>query len=335
MNMAYERRTIDTQSEWDQLVGTVAPHAFFSSWRWGEVEKLLGHTVVRTAWFSEGTFVAAASCIIVKSRRGTLMLVRHGPVMPDISQSVLKTVVDDLRVIGKRHHVDVVRLSPLVSTDPYEQMIVACGLRRSPIYGMDAQFCRHIDVMKSDDDILTGMKKNTRYDIKKADGSGITVRVSKGADDIEIFMKLYDETAKRQGFVEHEGIEEELTVFGDDAIIVTASKDGIALSSSVVVFEGNQGIYRHAASIPNSSGASARMVWEILRETKRRGKPICNLWGVSPEENTNHAWAGLSRFKRGFGGYDVSYAGTYDIPLTPKYLMIYVLDHIKKWRKGF
>jgi lipid II:glycine glycyltransferase (peptidoglycan interpeptide bridge formation enzyme) len=333
--MVYEKRIIDSKAEWDQLVGKTAPHAFFSSWRWGEVEKLLGHTVVRTAWFSEGTFVAAASCIIVKSRRGTLMLVRHGPVMSDISQFVLKTVVDDLRILGKHHHVDVVRLSPLVAADPYERMIVGCGLRRSPIYGMDAQFCRHIDVTKSEDEILAGMKKNTRYDIKKADGSGITIHISRGTNDIGTFKKLYDETAKRQGFVEHEGIEEELSVFGEDACIITASKDGVAISSSVIVFEGNQGIYRHAASIPNSSGASARMVWEIIRETKRRGKPICNLWGVSPEENTKHAWAGLSRFKRGFGGCDVQYAGTYDIALTPKYMMVYALDHIKKWRKGF
>jgi lipid II:glycine glycyltransferase (peptidoglycan interpeptide bridge formation enzyme) len=41
-----------------------------------------------------------------------------------------------------------------------------------------------------------------------------------------------------------------------------------------------------------------------------------DLWGVAPSDDVKHKWAGISKFKKGFGGTTIQYLGTYDIPLN-------------------
>jgi lipid II:glycine glycyltransferase (peptidoglycan interpeptide bridge formation enzyme) len=39
------------------------------------------------------------------------------------------------------------------------------------------------------------------------------------------------------------------------------------------------------------------------------------MFGVSPANQPNHRWAGFSKFKRSFGGYEVAYGGTWEKPI--------------------
>jgi lipid II:glycine glycyltransferase (peptidoglycan interpeptide bridge formation enzyme) len=55
-----------------------------------------------------------------------------------------------------------------------------------------------------------------------------------------------------------------------------------------------------------------------------------NLWGVAPKEETGHRFYGVSIFKRGFGGEEVQYLPTQDLPLNPKYYLIYALETARK-----
>ena len=40
-----------------------------------------------------------------------------------------------------------------------------------------------------------------------------------------------------------------------------------------------------------------------------------DLWGVAPADQPDHKWAGFTAFKKSFGGREVAYPGTWDLPV--------------------
>jgi lipid II:glycine glycyltransferase (peptidoglycan interpeptide bridge formation enzyme) len=59
--------------------------------------------------------------------------------------------------------------------------------------------------------------------------------------------------------------------------------------------------------------------WEAIKKAKTDGCTIYNFWGVSPDNNSKHPIAGVSKFKRRFAGYDYSLLHAQDLPLSFKY----------------
>ena len=74
--------------------------------------------------------------------------------------------------------------------------------------------------------------------------------------------------------------------------------------------------------------------WEIIKEAKRRGCALYNFWGIAPEGAGDHPWAGLSLFKKGFGGFSEEYIRTQDFPVSKKYWITYAIEHMRKWKRG-
>ena len=58
-----------------------------------------------------------------------------------------------------------------------------------------------------------------------------------------------------------------------------------------------------------------------------------NFWGIAPPDKPKHPWAGLSVFKKGFGGFEEAYLHAQDFPISPKYYLNYVVERVRKWRR--
>ena len=58
-----------------------------------------------------------------------------------------------------------------------------------------------------------------------------------------------------------------------------------------------------------------------------------NFWGVVPESEKNHPWAGLSLFKKGFGGKEKEYVKTQDYILSPMYWLTYIFEELRKRKR--
>lgn len=80
--------------------------------------------------------------------------------------------------------------------------------------------------------------------------------------------------------------------------------------------------YSYAASLPEARdlGAANVLIWQSMLNAKARGNKTFDFWGIAPPDAPeNHPWQGFTAFKRSFGTRDVSFSGTWDIPLSPKY----------------
>jgi peptidoglycan pentaglycine glycine transferase (the first glycine) len=329
--MAYEVGQILSHSEWDSFVKKHSPTALFQSWAWGEVGEKSGHTIWRFGWRHGSELVAVAQVVKVRARRGTFLHVRHGPVLRDQKRSVWKIILGDLTALAKREHAWFIRVSPLLEITPkHRQLYKDLGFKDAPIHAMDAEVCRVLDLDKSEEELLAGMRKTTRYEIRKAKNLGVAIEKS---NDIDKFFALYDETSSRHNFVQHKGIREEMETL--DADLFLASHEGKTLAAAIIVYFGDEAIYHHGASISSKVPGSYLIQWEAIREAKNRGKKLYNFWGIAPDINVNHPWRGLTLFKTGFGGRTMEFMHAHDYPVSLLYVIPRTVEGIRKKLKGY
>jgi lipid II:glycine glycyltransferase (peptidoglycan interpeptide bridge formation enzyme) len=84
-----------------------------------------------------------------------------------------------------------------------------------------------------------------------------------------------------------------------------------------MIYFGDTATYLHGASSRERRELMAPHLlhWTAMMDAKSWGFRTYDFWGVAPEGVEGHSWAGITRFKRGFGGKYVAYPGTYDVPV--------------------
>lgn len=186
---------------------------------------------------------------------------------------------------------------------------------------MDTQI---LDIDKRDDDLLAEMKPKWRYNIKLAYRKGVTVRQSTKLEDLRKFHEL-SVGMKDRGYTPFELAHYERLLYslthGKNVKLFVAEYKKQILSIILVTFYGEVATYLHGASsdemrelMPNHLAQ-----WEAILEAQRRGCKVYDFWGVAPEGAENHGWAGITRFKKGFGGRTVHFVGAFDAVFDAKW----------------
>lgn len=331
--------TTDTdKKKWEQFIDTYAPDALFQRWDWGEVNARVHNTCIRYTYIDGKTVVGQAQVIVVHAKRGNFLHVRHGPVLKTWNKRVFHVVMHHLKCVARQKHCVSVRISPRIGkTDVVLNLYASEKGIPAAIHAMDAEHAWILDITKNTDELLAGMRKTTRYEIRKGEKSGVTITSSATVDSLTPFLSLYKETARRQNFVPHTGIMEEFAVYAKEgnALCITGYVEAKPYASAVILFAGGQAIYHHGASITSSIPVSYLVQWRSICEAKRRGMTQYNFWGISPENEPKHPWFGLSAFKKGFGGFEHQTMHAYDFPVSWRYGLLYLIEWVRKQQKGY
>ena len=196
-----------------------------------------------------------------------------------------------------------------------------------------------IDLTKSEDELLANMRRQTRYEVRRAGKQGITVEKSRSEEIFKEFRKVQAETAKRQGFVPPnlKTLMAEREAFDDKiAIYVAKTDDGKPIAYGMIIKDGKEGDYYEAASTDlhrKMPGAYA-LLWQTMKDLKAEGYERFNLWGIAPPGQPNHRYAGVTTFKTGFGGEVVEYVPAHDMVISKaKYLKNWVVETARKKRR--
>lgn len=331
-------KTIETPHTWESFISQHAPGALFQSWLWGEVEKMRGIRVVRFGIYHEENLVGIFQVIKIIARRGTFLHIRHGPIFASQKKSNWDAVLPFLKNFAKEEKAWFVRMSPQI-TDSLEnqKLLMSLGMVPAAIHAMDGEDCWMLDIASSEEVLLAGMRKTTRYEIRRAQKLGVEVQLSTSRDDLKYFHSLYKKTSKRHGFVPHRGIDEEFDIWAksNNAILLLAQHEEKTLAASIILFYGTQAIYHHSASIPSHIPASYLLQWHAILEAKKRGKLVYNFWGIAPVDKINHPWRGITLFKKGFGGREIKFIHAHDLPVSPFYSISRTIELLRKLRKKY
>lgn len=334
---------IKNKKIWEEfLTKKITFYPLFQSWNWGEVQKKLGFKILRLGLFDPPVGGLVGLCLIteIKAKRGHFLHLRHGPVFSPFKEIYFDFLIDFIRKIAKERKVSFIRISPFIKKESIsEGFFKQRGFVNAPIHNMDAQICWVLDIGKPEEELLKEMRKTHRYLIRKAQNLDIKIIRTNKVSDIDIFLDIYSNLAKRKQFVPHRGVKEELEVFGqnNEALLFLAEYENKIIAGSLVLFVDNMAIYHHGASLSGYRDvpASYLVQWETILEAKNRGKKLYNLWGVAPSDAKNHPWQGLTLFKTGFGGERQEFLHAQDLPLNIWYWKTYFIEYVTKIMKGY
>lgn len=336
-------KEIAKKKEWEAFLDQkgISFYPLFQSWNWGEVQKSLEFPVVRLGLLKNNKLVGICQIVDVRARRGHYLHLRHGPILMPFDKTHFIFFIDHIKNLAKERTASFLRMSALVEEQFVDHsMLSKMGFRNSPIHRMDAEVCWVLDITKTDEELMSGMRKSHRYLIRKGLGdTNLKITQTKNIKDIEKFLPLYKSLSVRKHFVPHGGVKEEFRVFGSEnqEALFLAQYNKKIIAGALIAFTGNMAIYRHSASDENFRHIPAMHViqWHAILEAKKRGIKLYNLWGVSPEGSKRHPWVGVSLFKTGFGGGIKEFLHAQDLPLSSLYWKTYLIDSVTKKLKGY
>lgn len=341
--MDYLVKDITSESEWEGFVQEQRPPTFLQSWAWGEHYKTLGSPVLRFGVYQANTLVATALVLGVEARRGKYLLCPHGPIFKTAADAIAILPVLDEYITRQARQLgyDFIRICSLfpAALEVGRQTFQRLGYRNAPIH-MHPELSWILDVTPSEEDLLARMRKTTRYLIKKGEKEGVKVVLADSPEALSDFWPVYEATVQRQKFTpfDRKYLESEFKLFAKQgkAILATAHFQNEIVAAAIIIFYGNSAFYHHSGSVPKFTQINPAYLlqWRIIQEAKKRGLNYYNFWGISDPSRPNHPWAGLSLFKKGFGGFAEEYLRAQDKPLTAKYYVSYFVETLRRIRRG-
>lgn len=186
-----------------------------------------------------------------------------------------------------------------------------------------------LDLTKPEEQILSEMKQKTRYNINLAKKKGVEIEVSSDVSKADVFYKIMKETSERDKFGAHplEHYKKLLEILGEGGTmkVYLAKFEGEYIAANIVSFFGNTTSYLHGASSNEYRNVMAPYLlqWQAILDAKKMGFQYYDFWGIAPNDDPKHSWAGVTRFKKGFGGEQLDFPGTYDLVVSKVWYKIY------------
>ena len=322
------------EENYEALKKYEAPN-FPQSEAWAKVNATIGHKVVSKKLEKGGYMVM----YIKNAKRGRFMEIPCGPVINWHDDKQIERAVAEIRKTAKTEHCGFVRLRPqLLDTAKNRAVMRKTGARLAPWY-LAAEHTVIIDLSQSEEQLLSNMRRQTRYEVRRADKLKIKVEKGNSEELFREFHKVQVKTAKRQHFIppNFKTLKAEREAFSKNAnIYVAKTEDGAPIAYGLILVDGEEGEYYEAASTDLNRklpGAYA-LIWRVIRDLKKQGVKRFNLWGIAPEGQPNHKFAGVTTFKKGFGGDAISYVPAHDIVISHlKYAPDFVIETIRKKRR--
>jgi lipid II:glycine glycyltransferase (peptidoglycan interpeptide bridge formation enzyme) len=339
-----EIKEIQNKEVWEGFLEKCQEKTFLHSWNWGEFQIKTQNKIWRLGVYKNDDLNAVCLLIKIAAKRGSFLFVPHGPVVqPQNEKSkeeILKILLAKLKEIAKEEKVDFIRISPIWrNSSENTEIFKKLGFSKAPIH-MHPELDWELDIFSSEEEILAGMRKTTRYLIKQAlKNTDINIVQSQNVNDIDVFDEINQETVKRHGFVPFSTnyLKSQFSIFSSDnqiTIFLGKLKEEPIVSGIFVFWQGTV-YYHHGASSSKYSKIPVPYLlqWEVIKEAKKRDYKLFNFWGVSPEGKKSHPWAGLSLFKKGFGGREKEYVATQDFPLSARYWLIFIFEKLRKLKR--
>lgn len=335
--------SINSAANWESFLARCKPNTFLQSWAWGKVQRGLSEQVKYLGFYSGSTQVAVALVILVNAKRGRHYLIPHGPILlPGVDVgAVVRALTVFLRSCAGSDGATAMRIAPLfLQNDDTENLFKQLKFISAPLH-VHAERTWLLDITGSEEKLLSGMRKTTRQAINKAAQAGVQIDIINDRSALDRFWPLYETTRTRHGFVpwSREALSLQLEQFGANNQIYTvlARYQQQDLAAAICINYGSTVFYYHGASgnVFKEIPAAQLVQWHAILEARRRKAGHYNFWGIAPENQPKHPFAGITTFKKGFGGQALDYMHARDLPFTWGYLRLWLIDSFRKWRRGF
>ena len=326
---------------WDAFVAENALGSYLQRTAWARVKAANGWTSARVV--AGGATPIGAQVLLRRPRPlpWAFAYAPRGPVATAWTAESLGAFTEALRSapLGRVSHVridpEVERDGPLDPGGELRRSLSVAGWR--PASPIQPPSTRVIDLAPDEEALWGDLRKKWRQYVNKARRSDVRV-VEVTADRLPEFYSIYQETARRAGFVIRT-YESYLTVWrafeklGMARLLMAEGPDGAGLATLFLLRVGDRVVepYGGMTEAGAESRANYLLKWEAIRTSREQGAASYDMWGISHE--------GIEHFKAGFGGREIKYVGAWDLVLDPVGRLAYdsaqvMQDRIGAWRHG-
>lgn len=294
--------------DWDTKLQQVNG-SFLQSRPWAQFQQTQGY---ETFWDQGDGWQWLARLRVSHGLR--YLLCSYGPA----GEGSVQSAIPDLAAIGRKLGADFIRLEPQTG-------ITAEELRRlgaQPIAEVDPQYTRVVDLDPDEAALRSALSSGHRNRINGTERRGIVVRQTSDPADFQHFLAMLHDTAARSKvtfwpdsyFHQLHGTLAPLGII----TMYIAEAESQPVAAAMFYDWGGTRYYAHAGAFQERNRklkANVSLVWQALLDAKAAGLQHFDLFGVAPEGDSGHHLASISEFKAGFGGRQVDYLGTWDLPL--------------------
>lgn len=210
----------------------------------------------------------------------------------------------DIKILAKRHRAFQIIIEP--KNTNYQTLITKHGfkLSRSPFLPSKTL---HLDLTKTKNQLLKGMKKDARSAIRGA--RDIELKRIENSKEIQQFRELWRRAGGWKRYVPRlDHLVALKESFGENALFLASENSG-----AIFLTAGKTAHYWQAFT--NKEGRKAqiqyKIVWEGILWAKKKGAKVFDFEGIYDERFPDKSWLGFTHFKKSFGGYEVTYPGAY------------------------
>ena len=348
--MSLVLKEIKDKNFWEVFLSGIEEKTFLQSWGWGDFQKTMGNKIWRLGIYEKEKLIAVVLVSKIESKRGKYLLIQHGPSFAKalegnarLKHEILNNLLEKLKKIGKEEKAIFIRIASLLEKNQENKEIFKkLNFRKSPMHASAYEATWKLDLMLSEEELFKNMRKTTRYLIRQTmKNQEILIEKSKKLEDLDVYQKITKESAKRQKFTpfsfKYTKKEFEIFLKENQAILFLGKYKGQPVAGALVIFWSGIGFYHQAASFLKYAKLSIPYLlqWEAIKEAKRRGCFLYDFWGYTdPKKFPNHPWSGPTLFKMGFGGCKKEYLETQDFILSPAYWFNWLIENLRKIKRG-
>jgi lipid II:glycine glycyltransferase (peptidoglycan interpeptide bridge formation enzyme) len=283
------------------------------SWEWGEFRIKIGTPLFRYGIFKNGKMVKAFHLTLhpIPFTSQFVGYLPKGP-LPD------KELAEALKIIGKMQKCAFIKIEPNIPVSKAMYSIYPTFLPSPKPYFTKYNFV--LDITKSEEELLKAMHPKARYNIRLAERKGVTVEERTDDKAFKMYLKLYFDTTKRQGYFGHtpeyhKNAWDTMKESGFARVLIGFYHKKPLTAWMLLSFKDTLYYPYGGSSIEHKDVMSNNLVaWEAIKLGKKLGLKKFDMWGaLGPDADPKHPHFGFHQFKQRYGGELVEYLGTYDL----------------------
>jgi peptidoglycan pentaglycine glycine transferase (the first glycine) len=323
---------ITDRAQWNAFVESEPTGNVTQTYEWGELRDSLGGDAIRLGALQDGVLQATMLLVVGEAPvlRRPYLYVPRGPVVADPASPGLRALCAAAEEEARRRGAFMLKVEPNVPDGDahWEGELRKLGFRTN-------RFATHprrswvLDIRPSEEELLAAMKEKWRYNIGLATRKKVQVREAAQPEDVDTFYRLYEETAKRDGFFIHprEHYAKILRLYGerDAAVLLLAEYGDKPIAGLIAVRCGPVTTYMFGASSNTERNRMPNhlLQWTAIRWAKAHNCSLYDFRAIAEVLDPREDLYSLFTYKQGFGGYSTLSLPTHDLPYNAPLYWIY------------
>ncbi len=276
---------------------------------WEKYSQTEGH---ETFWLEGKDFQLLA--IKYHTVLGDYLYCPYGPSLDEEDPiTALEHSIMALKKLAAKEKAMFVRMEPTVYIEPASMQ--SHGLVKT--HNLDPEHTWVIDLTGTKDDLLAGIEKDKVRKWRNHEKKGLKLRTTKDPEEITILTGFLNGLGAKKHFTPQDEKHLKNQLKAGFATLYVAEFEGEPIAAALVYDYDGVRYSTHAATSGEHQNLAAGPIIAIqsMVDAQEAGEKLFDFWGMTTSTDPKHPWYGFTKYKQSFGGRQVDYTGTWDLPI--------------------